>query len=233
MVRGATLEPLRGAWHNAPVFHDEREWTMTRIVALFATAVLFLGVAVGAMVVLRGNAGDAFAKCRRGSVAGGAAAIGGPFTLTDGSGTRVTDTEVIDGPTLVYFGYSFCPDICPFDLARNALAADLLADEGMSVGQVFVSIDPARDTPQAVGKFVQAIHPDLVGLTGSAADIAEAAGAYRVYYNRSGEDEDFYLMDHSTFTYLVAPQTGFLEFYGSDAPAETVAESVACFAERL
>lgn len=206
---------------------------MTRVIALFATAVVFLGVAVGSMVVLRDATGDAFAKCRRGAVAGGAAAIGGPFTLTDASGARVSDTDVITKPTLLYFGYSFCPDICPTDLSRNAVAADLLEERGIDVGQVFVTVDPARDTPEVVGDYARAIHPELIGLSGSEADVAAAANAYRVYFSRGEGEDAFYLMDHSTFTYLVAPEIGFLEFYGSDAAPEEVAESVACYAGNL
>ncbi len=206
---------------------------MTRVIALFAAAVVFLGVAVGAMVVLRGASGNPFAECQPGTVAGGSAAIGGPFTLTDASGARVTDAQAITRPTLVYFGYSFCPDICPLDLARNAAAADLLEAEGVDVDQIFITIDPERDTPQAIGAYSRAIHPDLVGLTGSAGDVAAAAGGYRVYYAKGAGEEDFYLMDHSTFTYLVAPEVGFLEFFGSDAAPEAVADQVACFAERL
>ena len=141
-------------------------------------------------------------------MAGGAATIGGPFALTDGAGRRVTDAEAITGPTLVYFGYTFCPDVCPMDLSRNALAAAELAERGTKVGQVFITIDPARDTPEVVRDFAAAIDPGLVGLTGTAEEVAAAAAAYKVYYRKSGDDPDYYLMDHSTFTYLMAPGDG-------------------------
>jgi protein SCO1/2 len=206
---------------------------MTRIAALLAAAAVVVGLAIGIVAALRRPAGDPFADCRDGVVAGGPGAIGGPFALTAADGRTVTDAEAIAGPTLVYFGYSFCPDFCPTDLARNALAADLLAERGVEVGQVFISIDPARDTPEAVGAFAQAIHPELLGLTGSPEAVDAAAKAYKVYYGKAGDDPEFYLMDHTTFSYLMAPGVGFLEVYRSDASAEAVADSVACFAAAL
>ena len=206
---------------------------MTRLVALAASAAVILGLAIGGVLALRGGGGDPFADCRGASVAGGTAAIGGPFALTAPDGRRVTEAEAITGPTLVYFGYGFCPDFCPTDLARNALAAGLLAERGVQVGQVFISIDPARDTPEAVGAFVEAIDPGLLGLTGTPQEVDAAAKAYKVYYRKSGDDPEFYTMDHSTFTYLMAPKVGFLEFFTSDARPEDVAASVSCFAARL
>ena len=205
---------------------------MTRVLMLFATATILLGIGAGAYVML-GRGGDQFAECRRGAVAGGTAAIGGPFSLIDGDGVRMTETEAITKPTLLYFGYTFCPDFCPTDLARNALAADLLAERGLDIGQVFISVDPARDTPEAVREFAEFIHPDLIGLTGTPAEVAAAANEYRVYFNKSGDDPEFYLMDHSTFTYLVAPEVGFLEFFPSDATPEEIADVSACYMANL
>lgn len=206
---------------------------MTRLIALLAAAVVavaLVGFWVGPRFL---GGGDRFADCRRGAVAGGAATIGGPFELTGGDGGAVSAAEAISGPTLVYFGYTFCPDVCPMDLSRNALAAAALAERGHEVGQVFVSIDPARDTPEVVRDYTAAIDPGIVGLTGSAEAVDAAAKAYKVYYRRNGEDPEFYLMDHSTFTYLMAPAAGFLEFYPSDMPPDDLAASVECFVERL
>ena len=205
----------------------------TRSYAIAAAAAVIVGLAATGYAVMRDPGGDPFADCRRGQVAGGAASIGGPFTLTAADGSRKTDAQAITRPTLVYFGYGFCPDICPTDLSRNALAAQTLKERGIDVGQVFVSIDPARDTPEAVGAFTGAIDPGILGLTGSAEDVAGAAKAYKVFYRKAGDDPESYLMDHSTFTYLMAPGTGFLEFFPSDATPEAVADSVACFAGKL
>jgi protein SCO1/2 len=203
----------------------------TRTYAWLAGAAVILGLgAMSYRAFAPGTEADPFADCRRGAVAGGAATIGGPFTLVNGDGARMTATEAISKPTLVYFGYAYCPDICPTDLSRNALAADELADRGEDVGLVFITIDPARDTPEVVKDFTQALHPGMIGLTGTPEEIAEVAREYKVYYRKAGDDPDTYLMDHSTFTYLMGAGGTFLEFYPSDATPEAVADSVSCFA---
>lgn len=158
------------------------------------------------------------------SVAG--ADVGGPFTLVSETGETVTESDVITGPTLVYFGYTFCPDVCPFDAVRNADAVDLLAERGLDVGSVFVSVDPARDTPEVMADYTAYMHPEMVGLTGSPEQVAEAARAYRVFYRAAGEGED-YLVDHTTFTYLMGPD-GIIDFFRRDASAEEIAERTAC-----
>jgi protein SCO1/2 len=143
----------------------------------------------------------------------------------------VTDADVITEPALVYFGYTFCPDVCPFDTARNADAVDLLADRGMSVTPVFITIDPERDTPEAVGEFASNLHPKMVGLTGSAEQIKAASQAYRTYYKKQDGDPDYYLVDHSTFTYLVLPGAGFVDYFRREVMPEQMADRVACFIE--
>lgn len=204
---------------------------MSRIALVAAAAIVVTGGAVGAWFALSG--GDALAACRGagGGVAG--AAIGGPFTLTRSDGARVTDAQVIDRPTLVYFGYTQCPDFCPTDAATMAAAVDLLAGRGVAVNSAFITIDPARDTQAVVGEFASAMHPDMVGLTGDDADIAAAARAYRVYYAKAGDDPEFYLMDHSTFTYLMAPEHGLLDFFRHGESPETIADRVACYSDAL
>lgn len=199
---------------------------MTRAVAIAAATLLTLMLVVSGLVALRKSAAVPAADCGDGVVVGDS--IGGPFVLTDGAGRRVSEADVVKGPTLIYFGYSFCPDICPMDMARNALAVDLLAERGVATGLVFITIDPERDTPEAADAFARAIHADAIGLSGNAEEIAAAAKAYRVYYRKAGEDADFYLMDHSTFTYLAAPERPFITFYRSDASPKDVADSVAC-----
>ena len=203
-----------------------------RLVAASAVLAVAVGLGAGVYFAFPPRGYDPFADCRSGAVAGGAAAIGGPFRLVDGAGRTVTEKDVVTGPTLVYFGYTSCPDFCPTDLSRNAQVADELAGRGIRLGQVFITIDPARDTPPVVRDFAAAIHPDLVGLTGTAEEVAAAAAAYRVYFRKADESE-YYMMDHSTFTYLVDPAHGFLEFYASDTPPDRMADSVACFASRL
>ncbi len=199
---------------------------------------LYAGLAAGAVVAVVGGSiaytylaspDDPFAECRAAAVSGGAGAIGGPFTLVSEAGTTVTEADVITKPSLVYFGYTFCPDVCPFDTVRNADAADLLKERGYDVGQVFISVDPDRDTPERVAEFTDYIHPDLIGLTGTPEQVRAASQAYKTYYRKQDGDDEFYLVDHSTFTYLVLPEEGFLEFYRRDISPEDMADSVACF----
>lgn len=182
---------------------------------------------------LFGGEEDRFAECRTGQVAGGSGQIGGPFTLVDAEGETVTDADVITEPSLLYFGYTFCPDVCPLDVARNAVTVDLLEERGHEVTPVFISVDPARDTPEVVGDFAANMHPRMIGLTGSPEQVKAASQAYRTYYNAHDDgEEEFYLVDHSTFSYLVLPEHGFVEFFRRDLGPEELAERIACFVER-
>lgn len=168
-----------------------------------------------------------FEDCVSGGVVGGA--IGGPFELTNHKGEMVTDVDVLDQPALVYFGYTFCPDVCPMDVARNVVAVEILAESGLQVKPVFVTIDPVRDTVDYLADFVANNHSDMIGLTGTAEQVAKAARAYKVYYRKqSGDEEEYYLMDHSNFTYLMIPDIGFVDFLRSDIPPQKVADRVAC-----
>ncbi|MGR3549397.1 SCO family protein [Pseudooceanicola sp.] len=203
---------------------------MTRIYAIAAAAVIVTLTAV-LWVVSRDGSDDQFAQCRASAIAGGSDQIGGSFTLVDEAGATVTDAEVIDEPALIYFGYTYCPDICPMDVARNVETVTLLEDRGYSVKPVFITIDPERDTPEQLAEFTDYLHPRMVGLTGSAEQIKAASKAYRTYYNahKSGEDDEFYLVDHSTFSYLTLPESGFVEFFRRDQPSDQMADSIACF----
>lgn len=203
---------------------------MSRIALISAAVLVAGGLGAGAWWAL--GPGDDLAECREGGAVTGAS-IGGPFTLTRSDGARVTSAEVFDRLSLLYFGYTHCPDFCPADAANMAAVTDILAQRGVSVRPVFVTIDPARDTEEVVGAFVANFHPEMVGLTGSAEDIAAAAKAWRVYYAKSGDDPEYYLMDHSTFTYLVDPERGFIDFFRHGEDPEAVADRVACYAEAL
>ncbi|MFQ5622630.1 MAG: SCO family protein [Paracoccaceae bacterium] len=201
-------------------------------IAVAASVLVALALAAGAWTVLRHRSDDRFAECRASVTAGGTKTIGGPFTLTDHHGNRVTEADVIKGLTLIYFGYTYCPDVCPLDNARNAEAVDILKERGVDVTAVLISVDPERDTPEAMADYVGYLHPDMIGLTGSAEEVAAAAAEYRAFYARNGSGED-YLMNHSTFTYLMAPGEGFLDFFTRDVSAEDMADRVGCFAASL
>lgn len=205
----------------------------TRVAAISAAVGLSALLGVTAWVALAPGDSDRYAQCRASTVAGGGATIGGPFTLVNSDGQTVTDADVITEPTLVYFGYTFCPDVCPLDNARNAEAVYILEEQGLSVTPVFISVDPDRDTPEVLGDFVGNFHDRMIGLTGSAEQVKAASLAYKTYYRipEDAADDPYYLVDHSTFTYLVLPEVGFVEFFRRDDTAEQMAERVACFAQ--
>jgi protein SCO1/2 len=116
-------------------------------------------------------------------------------------------------------------------MARNAEAVDIMDAGGIDVTPVFITIDPARDTPEALADYAANMHPKLVALTGSADQIKAASNAYKTFYGKRETGDEFYLMDHSTFTYLVLPGSGFVEFFRRETSSEAMAESVACFVE--
>ena len=164
---------------------------MAKFSAIAAAALTIAALAVAVVVVFFNNQSS---DCSTNSVAGGDAAIGGPFTLVNQFGQTVTDKDVITGPTLIYFGYTFCPDVCPLDLARNVEAIDILDERGEQVTPVFITIDPARDTPEELRDFAEVMHEDMIALTGTDEQIAAASKAYKTYYAKVGDGPD-YLMD--------------------------------------
>lgn len=162
-----------------------------------------------------------------GNLAG--ASIGGAFTLIDQDGKTVRDTDFAGRWRLMYFGYGFCPDVCPTDLAlvgRGLAAFEAAAPVlGATVAPIFITIDPQRDTPATLKPFVAAFHPRLVGLTGTQTQISGVTRAYGVYARRMETgDPDNYLMDHSAMVYLFDPDgkpVAFLPHDGLTAQAIT------------
>jgi protein SCO1 len=201
---------------------------MNKILAICAVVVAVGFVAISYVMGLNGDGDDKYAQCKNSAVAGGDN-LGGPFELVNAEGQTVTDADVITEPSLLYFGYTFCPDVCPLDVARNASAVDVLAERGMSVTPVFISIDPARDTPEVVGDFADNMHPKMIGLTGSPEQVKAASEAYRTYYKAHDAEDEFYLVDHSTFSYLVMPGEGFVDFFRRDVSPDQMADKIGCF----
>ncbi|MCK8783444.1 SCO family protein [Roseomonas sp. NAR14] len=202
---------------------------MRRWGPLFGAACLLIALGFGAAAWLRRPAeAPGF-----GSVAGevtlpGGVNLGGPFTLVNQDGRTVTDRDYRGRWTLMTFGYTFCPDVCPTELATIASALDAL-DPALAerVQPVFVSIDPARDTPEHLKQYVALFHPRLVGLTGTPEQVAAAARAYRVYYAKArGQDTTEYLMDHSSFMYLIGPDGTVRALFQPGVTPEQLAEAL-------
>ena len=161
----------------------------------------------------------------------GGVELGGQFTLVAPDGHSVTDADYRGQFMLVYFGYTFCPDVCPTELQAVAASLALLGDQAKRVAPIFITIDPERDTPKAMGEYTKLFDDRLIGLTGSAEQIAKVAKEYRVYYARAeSKGSSAYLMDHSSFLYLMGPDG---KFRGLLKPGSTPEEIAAMIRAQL
>jgi cytochrome oxidase Cu insertion factor (SCO1/SenC/PrrC family) len=151
--------------------------------------------------------------------------IGGPYALVDQHGKRRTDADFRGKLVLVYFGFTACQDICPTDLLQIGLAIESLGPAGDGVQPVFITVDPARDTPKRLGAYAASFHPRLVALSGPPPAIAQAARAYRVYY-RKLSDKSGYTVDHSAFIYLMDRDGKYAGFFPPGTPATRMAEVI-------
>lgn len=153
--------------------------------------------------------------------------IGGPFVLVDHRGETVTDETYHGRYPLIFFGFAFCPDICPTELANIAATMELLGPLEKRVQPLMITVDPERDTPEILAGYVRAFHPRLIGLSGTPEQIAKVARAYRVYYAKSGgTGADDYLVDHSTFTYLMGPMGRFITVFRHGTAPEDMAKEI-------
>ena len=161
----------------------------------------------------------------------GKALIGGPFTLTDHTGKRVTEKDFAGKFLLVFFGYTFCPDVCPAELQVISAALDALGEKRKKVTPLFITIDPERDTVEQMNSYVSNFHEQLIGLTGSAEEIKAAAKAYRVYYHKVSDDASStdYVMDHSSIVYLMSPKGEYLAHFSYGTGVDKMAKGIAKF----
>jgi protein SCO1 len=178
---------------------NTRHWLLTAIagVAGFVVAALFVFV----IFAVRHPWG-----------AGGAASIGGPFTLVDDSGAPVTDQTLAGKPYVIYFGYTYCPEFCPTTLLDLSRWIKQLGADADKLNYVFVSIDPERDTPELMHTYLSSFDHHIRGFTGTPEQIAKIAKEYRVYYKKIPEKDGTYEMDHSTITYLMEADGSFDTF---------------------
>lgn len=155
----------------------------------------------------------------------GIAAIGGPFTLTDHTGQARTEKDLQGKLSLIYFGYTYCPDVCPTALQVMSVAVDNLGDKAKGVTPVFITVDPERDTVAHLKKYVSNFHKDMIGLTGTADQIKNAAKVYRVYYRKAEADKnasDEYLMDHSSVVYLMDRDGRYITHFTHQSQSEDI-----------
>jgi len=157
----------------------------------------------------------------------GEALIGGPFELIDQNGSPVTDQTFKGKLTLIYFGFTFCPDACPTALGVMSAALDKLDVAADRVVPIFITVDPDRDTPPVMKDYVANFNPRMMGLTGTPDQIAKVAKAYRVFYQKApGTAPDDYVMDHTLLIYLMDGEGRYLTHFGPDATPDQIAEEI-------
>lgn len=156
---------------------------------------------------------------------GGNTLIGGAFTLTDHTGKVVTEADFRGRYLIIYFGYTFCPEICPTELQDISEALELLGKDADKITPIFISVDPERDTVQQMAEYVPLFHKSLVGLTGTPQQVAAVAKAYRVYYARQG-DGTSYEMDHSSIIYFMNPEGQYAAHFAYGVDPERIASKI-------
>jgi len=154
--------------------------------------------------------------------------IGGPFQMADHTGRAVDQTLLQGRYSLIYFGYTFCPDVCPTELQDMSVALDLVGQGSDKVTPIFVTVDPGRDGQSQMADYVEAFHPRMIGLRGTEAQTTVMAKAFRVYYAPvdKKEGEDYYLMDHSNFIYLMGPDGQNIAIFNGDVAPEVMAQGI-------
>ena len=193
-----------------------------RLIA-FVIAGFLIGAIAGAGVLLVANP-----QGGQPVQSSGAALIGGPFSLVGADGKPVTDRDFRGRYMLIFFGFTHCPDICPAELQVIAQALEQLGDKAKTVVPIFITLDPERDTPEAMANYVKSFGPNFVGLTGSPEAIAAAAKAYRVAYSQV-ENKDSagdYSVDHSALVYLMDPEGRYVTHFSYGLSADQMAEKL-------
>jgi cytochrome oxidase Cu insertion factor (SCO1/SenC/PrrC family) len=186
---------------------------------VFGMAILLLALGLGSYALW---------SSRNFATGSGTALVGGPFTMVNQNGETVTEKTFLGRPMLMFFGFTFCPDICPTELQVMAQAIEQLGESGKTIQPVFVSIDPARDTPAVVKAYVENFGPQFVGLTGTPEQVDHMASTYRVFYQKQENkaDPQAYLMDHSSIIYLMGADGKFLKHFTYTTDAKALSEAL-------
>nr|XP_019950136.1 PREDICTED: protein SCO1 homolog, mitochondrial [Paralichthys olivaceus] len=186
------------------------------------------GALLGGMKYFKKEKEELIEKERNKSI--GRPALGGPFSLTDHNNKPVKSEDFLGQWVLIYFGFTHCPDICPDELEKMVEVVDEI-DKIKSLPNLtplVITIDPERDTPEAMAAYVKEFSPKLIGLTGTTAEIEQVSRAYRVYYSQGPKDEDNdYIVDHTIIMYLVGPDGEFEEYFGQNKRSAEITSSIA------
>ncbi|MEO7053525.1 MAG: SCO family protein [Rhizomicrobium sp.] len=195
------------------MFKSKEMWLVLALVA---------AAAVGGFLWLKGNEMPQLGR----NVVTGQIAVGGPYALTDQDGKPRASTDFGGKYQLIYFGYTFCPDVCPTTLALMAATVDKMGTDKDRIVPVFITIDPERDTPDAIKKYVAAFGPQFVGLTGTPDQIAKVEKEFRVYAKKGPVENGSYAMDHSSVMYLMGPDGKLVSFYDEATTPEDLAQQL-------
>lgn len=179
-------------------------------------AVMVLGLLIGAVAAIVAVPGlrEKLDKVA-GPVVSGKAQVGGPFSLLDTTGKRVTDKDFRGRFMLVYFGFTYCPDVCPTGLQVISAVLDQLGGKADRIAPIFISLDPERDTPQQMAEYVKSFGPRIIGLTGTPEEVAEVARAYRVYFKKVKDEKSTagYSVDHTSIMYVMDTKGEFVTHF--------------------
>lgn len=152
--------------------------------------------------------------------------VGGPFSLTTMEGKRFTDRDVLGAPTLVFFGFTHCPDICPTKLMELSEVLRAAGDKANAVRALFITVDPARDTPEALKSYLSSFDPRIIGLTGTQEEIDAVVKAYRAYSKRVPTSSGDYTMDHTAIIYLMDKRGDFIGSFNIERPPAEAARDL-------
>ena len=200
---------------------------MNKIFAFFIAFFLLLSAAAIGLWITGSLPDVAQQKSDSSSVLAGVPQIGGSFSLVNHNGKSVTEKDFKGKFLLIFFGFTNCPDVCPTEMQTFSVAMEELGDDANEVVPIFVTVDPARDTPEVMGEYVAAFHPSIIGLTGSEEAISDIKKKYRVYSQKQDNDDpDYYLVDHTSFTYLMGRDGDLITVFSYGVPPEEIASKI-------
>ena len=148
------------------------------------------------------------------------------FNLIHEDGFLISRKQLIDQPSLIYFGYTYCPDICPFDLMRNAQVVELLKNENIKIKPIFITLDPNRDNLEILKEYTDFHHKDMIGLTGSEKEIDRIKKIFMIYSQMPNDTSGDYVINHSTFSYFILPDVGLVTYFTRKDKVEKMSNTI-------